>query len=70
MCENLEEVHFSDKIERVEGQSFYGCKNLRRVFIHDWADFSIVKREMNIDDLPKDENAENRFFIQRLVDGS
>lgn len=34
MCKNLEELHFTDKLELVQGQSFFMCGNLKKVYIH------------------------------------
>lgn len=68
MAKKLREVHFSDKLELVQGQSFYKCESLKKIVIHEYVNFDKVIHTMDIDTVYN--NQTNRFLVYKLPVGN
>lgn len=73
MSKKLREVHFTDKLEVVEGQSFFMCESLRKVVIHKHEDQVAnndkIVCEMDLDKIPETKK-EDRYLSYKLVSGN
>lgn len=72
MSKKLREVHFTDKLEVVEGQAFFMCESLKKVFIHKQEDQAAnndkILAVLDIDSV-KDKD-EDRYLSYKLISGN
>lgn len=66
MCKKLKEVHFTTSLEVVQGQSFFMCGELEKIYIHNKDNYDIVETVIDINTIPQNKTY-NRFLQYQLV---